>query len=102
MRNRKKKENRPILTSEYTYPNDSINPGRKVARIRRTDTADLVGQAVVAETLLVSIATCSFSPLLDASGRVGVAVKIELAVVATNTLYTKCWKGTRNTHRDTM
>ena len=85
MRNRKKKVNQPILTSEYTYPNDNINPGSKGARIRGTDTADLVGQAVVAETLLVSIATCSNIPLLDAGGRVGVAVKIELTVVATNT-----------------
>lgn len=56
-----------------------------MARIRGTDTADLVGQAVVGETLLVSIATCSNSPLLDADGRVGVAVKTDLAVVAANT-----------------
>ncbi len=75
----------PSLTSEYTCPNDNINPGWEVARIRRTDTADPVGQAVVGETLLVSIAICSNSPLLDADGRVGVAVKTDLAVVATNT-----------------
>ena len=50
--------------------------------IRRTDAAGLVGQAVATEAFLVGVTACSDSFLLNTSGRVGVAVETNLAIVA--------------------
>jgi hypothetical protein len=57
--------------------------------LRGIDTAGLVGQAVVAAALFVARTTCSKAFLLNAGGRIGVAVKTNLAVVAATTWYAK-------------
>lgn len=56
-----------------------------MAWTRGTDTTDPGGQAVVAVALLVCRTTCSEIFLLNASGRVGVAVEANLAVVTAST-----------------
>ena len=69
------------LTSEYPHANNQINPCREMAWLGGTDTTDPGGQAVKATTLFVCRTTCSQSLLLNADGRVGVAVKANLAVI---------------------
>src|SRR6267154_1211404 len=72
---------RCCLTSEYPHANDQINPGSKMAWFGGYDTTNPSGQAVKATALFVCRTTCCQSLLLNAGGRVGVAVKADLAVI---------------------
>jgi hypothetical protein len=69
------------LTSEYPHANNQINPGSEMAWLRGSETTDPGGQAVIATALFVCRTTCCQSLLLKAGGRVGVAVKANLAVI---------------------
>lgn len=69
------------LTSEYPHAYDQINPGSEMAWLGSYDTTDPGGQTVIASALFICSTTCSQSLLLKAGGRVGIAVKANLAVI---------------------